>query len=193
MPAPCISTVLGSPINSACVSQIVGVEKDAILVPASLIDRATLAFDSGTVIVNTFELISGNGQKVTVKGDLPYKETVINGTQGEYVQLYESTFAFPILENSPDAAKQLMQLGNDHYVAIVQFKGYTAAKKNKYGIIGLNRGLHFATANLSMESQDAFGWKVELKEMEGLVPIHFLWAAAGETATDAIFAGLLPA
>ena len=68
-----------------------------------------------------------------------------------------------------------MQLGNDKYVAVVQFKGYNATKKNKYGIIGLNRGLQFRTGNFSNASQDEFGWRIELAETDGLVPLHFYW------------------
>jgi hypothetical protein len=193
MPAPCISTVLNTAVNNDCVDQLIGFEKDAVLVPLSVVDKADITFESDTVIMTELTLVgAGKGQKITVVGDLPYSETNISGTQGAFIQLFESTFAFPILENSPAAAKQVMQLGNDHYLAILTLKGYTAAKKNKYMVVGLNRGLHFATGNLANTSQDEAGWRIELKEMEGVVPVHFLWKT-DEATTDSLVAGLLPA
>mgnify|MGYP006989321092 CR=1 FL=1 len=193
MSAPCISTALDSAINGTCTSQTIGIEKEAILIPMSLIDKSTLAYDSGTVIVNTFELLSGNGVKVTVNGDMPFKEFKIDGSMGDYVQLFETAFGFPILDNSPAASKQIMQLGNDRYVAIVTFVGYEAAKKNKYGIIGLNRGLVFETSATAYDNAENPGTQIMLKETAGRVHLHYLWASAGEAATDAIVAGLLPA
>lgn len=190
MPAPCIATQLDSSINGGCSSQLAGFESTAVLIPASLINRATLAYDSGTFIVNTLALTSGAGVEVTVTGDMPYSETVINGTQGAFVQLFESVFAFPILENSPAAAKQVAQLGVGEYVAVLKAKGYDPAKKNKYMIIGLNRGLRFRTANFSAASQDEFGWRIELAEADGITPVHFFWAAGGEGASDTWFSSL---
>lgn len=193
MPAPCIITALGTPVNGVCSSQLAGVEAVSVLIPVSRINRTTLAYDNDSVIVNTLALTSGTGAKITVSGDMPYSDMAINGTMGTYIQLFESIFAFPILGNSPQTAKQVTQLGNDHYVAVVQFKGWSAANKNKYGIIGLNRGLKFRTGNWTNTSQDEFGWKIELAEADGIVPLHFYWPTAGEAAADAWFAGLLPA
>jgi hypothetical protein len=192
MARPCISSTLGTAINSGCVSQTVGIENDSVLIAQSLINKATLAFESDSVICTTFALIgAANGSKVTVKGDMPYKDTKVDGKMGTYVQLFDSSFMFPILENSPATAKQVMQLGNDKYVAVVQFKGYDAAKKNKYGIIGLNRGLQFETSNLAFDTQENFGYKIALKETEGLVPLYFFWDT-DEATTDLWFAALLP-
>ena len=190
MPAPCISSTLNTAVNSGCSSQLAGVESTAILIPMSLIDKSSLAFDADSVIVNAMSLIgAGVGVEVTVKGDMPYSDMAINGTMGTYVQLFESVFAFPILENSPATARQVMQLGNDKYVAVVQFKGFDATKKNKYGIIGLNRGLQFRTGNFSNASQDEFGWRIELAETDGLVPLHFYWSTS-ESTSDSWYASL---
>lgn len=189
MARPCISTSLGSAIGGC--AQTVGVEKNAVLLAHSSITKSSITYESGTVIVTALTK-TAVGRKVTVTGDMPYSDTVVNGTMGTYVQLFESTFAFPILENSPAAVKQLMELGNDHYLAVVQFKGYDAAKKNKYGLIGLNKGLFFAAGNFANDTQENFGWRVSLTETEGLVPMCFFWVT-DEATTDAWFAGLLTA
>ena len=95
MPAPCISSTLNTAVNSGCSSQLAGVESTAVLIPLSLIDRATLAFDADSVIVNALSLIgAGKGVEITVKGDMPYSDMAINGTMGTYVQLFEAVFAF---------------------------------------------------------------------------------------------------
>ena len=190
MAAPCISSKISTPINGACSSQLAGVEEQAVLIPMSVIVKSSIAFDADSVIVNALTLSGGLGVKVTVKGDMPYSDMAVNGTMGTYVQLFESVFAFPILENSPATAKQVMQLGNDKYVAVVRFKGYSPAAKNKYGIIGLNRGLQFRTGNFSNASQDEFGWRIEMAEVDGIVPLHFYWPAAGEATADSWFAAL---
>jgi len=192
MSRPCISSTLDAPINSGCINQVVGIEADAILISRKLINKATLAFDADSVVCNTLALTSGHGQKVTVNGDMPYKDTKVDGKMGTYIQLFDSSFGFPILENSPASARQVLQLGQDKYLAVVQFKGYDPTKKNKYGIIGLNRGLQFETANLVFDTQENFGYKVTLKETEGLVPLFFYWPTANtEAAADAWFASLL--
>lgn len=189
MSRPCFSSTLDTPINSGCINQAVGIESDSVLIAKSLIDKTTLVFEADSVVVSTLELTSGVGTKVTVKGDMPYSDTTVAGTMGTYVQLFESTFQFPILENSPASAKQVMQLGNDKYLAVVQFKGYDPAKKNKYGIIGLNRGLQFETSTLAFDTQDTFGYKIALKETGGLVPLFFFWDT-DEATTDLWFTAL---
>lgn len=191
MAAPCITSKLSTPVNGACSSQLAGVESTAVLIPLSIINKLSLAYDSDSVIVNTLALLSGTGVKITVTGDMPYSDMAVNGTMGTFVQLFESVFAFPILQNSPATARQVMQLGNDKYVAVVQFKGYTPAAKNKYGIIGLNRGLQFRTGNFSNASQDDFGWRIELAETDGIVPLHFYWPTNNtESAADSWFNSL---
>ena len=187
MPAPCITTSLNTAINSACQRQIGGIEPLAKLIPWSILNKSTLVITADTCIVTTLELTSAGGaMDVTVKGRMPYSDTVINGTEGTYVSLFESVFAFPIHQNTPASAKQIMQLGNDEYVAVVQFKGGTAAEGNEYGIIGLTRGLRLRAANFSNASQDEFGWKIEMAEEEGLVPIMFYGGAAPKTWFDAL-------
>lgn len=184
----CITTALSSAVGGC--AQVVGFEEIAKILPQSIVDRAGITYESGELIVNNLDLLGGaKGKTITVKGDLPYKETAIAGTMGAYVQLFESTLTFPILENSPASAKQVMELGNDHYLVVLQCKDYTAAKKNKYMIMGINRGLMFNTGNLANDSQENGGWRITLKEMEGLVPVCFYWDT-DETASDLWFAGL---
>ena len=168
---------------------MVGFEEEAVLIPLSYITKSTLAFDSGTFVCNTLDHTSP-GFKVTIKGDLPFKDTKTTGTMGTYQQMFEQDFAFAILENSPAAAKQIAELGNDHYVAVLQAKSYDAAKKNKYLIVGLNRGLYFNAANLANDSQENFGWRVTMKEMEGINPMYFYWKT-DEATSDSWFAGLI--
>lgn len=189
MPAPCIKTTLSSNLGGGC-PQVVGVEKDATLLAHSSLNRAALTYDAGNPFIVTELTKTAVGRKVTVEGDMPFSDMAVNGTMGTFVQLFESTFGFPILENSPAAAKQIAELSNDHYLAIVQFKGYDAAKKNKYGIIGLQKGLMFSAGNMANDSQENFGWRVVLTETEGLHPMFFLWKT-DEATTDALVAGLL--
>jgi hypothetical protein len=191
MPAPCISTQLATAINSGCVSQLVGFENELLLIPVSLITKSSITYESGELVVTALTLTSGNAIPVTMPGDMPFSESAINGTMGANIALFESMLKFKILENSPASAKQITQLTNGEYVAAMKLKGFTAAKKNKYMLVGLNRGLRFRIGNLLNTTQDEFGWDVELAEMEGIIPVHFFWpATGGESAADAWYNGL---
>ena len=191
MAQPCFTDKLNSAINSGCQNQTVGVERDGILVARQFIDESTLAYDAGTVVVNTFELVGVNkGYKVTQNAEMPFKAVKIEGERGEYVLKFNSTAGFLILGNSPDKVKQVMQLGNDEYYLILQNKSYTAAEKNKYMLLAPSKGLTTTKAAFAMENQDAFGWTIEMMEKEALLPVAFIWKT-DEATTDAIIAALI--
>ena len=191
MAAPCFTGTLSSAINASCVTQVAGIEKDAILIPMSKITLKSVTYDQSLPIISALPLTEpAQGFKITVPGDNPFKDYKIDGKMGQFVQMFESAFAFPILENSPATAKQVMELGNDKYVAIVKFKGYDAAKKNKYGIIGMGRGLSFNTGTFQTDTADNHGWRIALKETDATIPVYFLWDT-NETTTDALFESLL--
>ena len=190
MARPCITSKLSSAINSGGTCQLVGFEEEAVLIPLSYITKSTLAFESGELVC-TVMAKSSPGFKVTIKGDLPFKDTKTDGKMGTYQQMFDNDFMFAILENSPAASKQIKELGNDHYVAVLQAKSYDAAKKNKYIIVGLNRGLYLSAATFANDSQENFGWRVTMKEVEGLNPMYYFWPSGGESAADSWFAGLI--
>jgi hypothetical protein len=191
MAQPCFTDKLNSAINSGCQNQTVGVERDGILVARQFINEATLAYDSGSVVINTFALVGADkGYKVTQNAEMPFKAVKIEGERGEYVLKFNSTAGFLILGNSPDKVKQVMQLGNDEYYLILQNKSYTAAEKNKYMLLAPSKGLTTTKAAFAMENQDAFGWTIEMMEKEALLPVAFIWKT-DEATTDAIIAALI--
>jgi hypothetical protein len=191
MAQPCFTDKLNSAINSGCQNQTVGVERDGILVARQFIDESTLAYDAGTVVVNTFELVGADkGYKVTQNAEMPFKAVKIEGERGEYVLKFNSTAGFLILGNSPYKVKQVMQLGNDEYYLILQNKSYTATEKNKYMLLAPSKGLTTTKAAFAMENQDAFGWTIEMMEKEALLPVAFIWKT-DEATTDAIIAAII--
>lgn len=191
MAQPCFTDKLNSAINSGCQNQTVGVERDGVLVARQFINEATLAYDSGTVIINTFDLVGDDkGYKVTQNAEMPFKAVKIEGERGEYVLKFNCTAGFLILGNSPDKVKQVMQLGNDEYYLILQNKSYTATEKNKYMLLAPSKGLTTTKAAFAMENQDAFGWTIEMMEKEALLPVAFIWKT-DEATTDAIIAALI--
>jgi len=191
MAQPCFTDKLNSAINSGCQNQTVGVERDGVLVARQFIDESTLAYDAGTVVINTFELVGADkGYKVTQNAEMPFKATKIEGERGEYALKFNSTAGFLIMGNSPDKVKQVMQLGNDEYYLILQNKSYTAAEKNKYMLLAPSKGLTTTKAAFAMENQDAFGWTIEMMEKEALLPVAFIWKT-DEATTDAIIAALI--
>lgn len=192
MGAPCISSLLSAGINSAgCDNQVVGVEKTAIIIPRSYVDLDSIAYDSGTVIINTFELAGAStGVALKESAELPFKMTKIEGERGEYNFKFNTTFGFKILGNSPAKVKQVIELTNDDYFVILQAKSYSAADKNKYILLAPTKSLTTTNAAFSMESQDAFGWVITMAEKEAVLPVAFIWLAGGEAATDAAIASL---
>lgn len=188
----CFEGNLNTEINGGCSNQVYGAEKVSVLIPNTIIDKSTLAVEADTVIIKTLELLGASlGVKVQEKGDNPYKDLTIESTKGAYVMLTDTTSPFKILEVSPATVKQMMQLSNGGYTQVLQMVGYDWAKKNKYMVIGLNRGLRFETGSFSMASQDDFGLKITMMEKEGLVPVYFYSPADGLEATaDAWFNGL---
>lgn len=184
--------VLNTPINDGCSTQTAGFEQVAVIIPRSIIQMSSITKDTdNALIIKTLTLSGGTGQKVIVKGDIPYKDTKIEGKMGAYVQMFDASVILPITENTPASAKQVMQLANDKYVMVLQALNYDPAKKNKYFILGLTGGLSFQTGNFATDTQDNFGWKVELKEKESAIPAHFFWGT-DEAASDAWFTALHP-
>lgn len=193
MELPCFTDKLNAAINSGCQNQTVGVEREGVLIPRSYINSATMAFDAGTVVVNTFTRVgAGLGYKVTENSEMPFKATKIEGERGEYLLKFNSTAGFKILGNSPAKAAQVMQLGNDEYYLILQNKSYKASEKNKYMLLAPSKGLTTTKAAFSMENQDAFGWAIEMMEKEALLPVAFIWKT-DEATTDAIITALYTA
>jgi len=190
MSQPCFTDKLDTSINAGCQNQTVGVERDGVLIARSYINAATLAYDAGSVVVNTFARIgAGLGYNVTENAEMPFKATKIEGERGEYLLKFNSTAGFKILGNSPAKVEQVIQLGNDEYYLILQNKSYTVAEKNKYMLLAPSKGLTTTKAAFSMESQDAFGWTIEMMEKEALLPVAFIWKT-DEATTDAIIAAL---
>ena len=193
MTQPCFTDKLSTAINSGCQNQTVGVEKRAIVIPRSLVNNAAIAFDSGTVVINTFGLTTPGtgGEYVTDYGEMPFKATKVDGEKGEYKMKFLSTFGFIIMGNSPDKVKQVMQLQNDEHYVILQNISYSAAEKNKYMLLAPTKGMTTRKAAFSMENQDAYGWAIEMIEDGALLPVSFIWASSGEAATDALIALLV--
>ena len=191
MGAPCISTLLSTGINSAgCDNQVVGVEKRAIIIPRSYVDLDSIAYDSGTVIINTFELAGAStGVALFENAEMPFKMTKVDGERGEYNMKFNSTFGFKILGNSPAKVKQVIELCNDSYFVILQAKSYSAADKNKYILLAPTKSLDVTTVAFSMENQDGFGWVITMMEKEAVLPLAFIWDT-DETTTDALIASL---
>lgn len=191
MPAPCFTSQIATAINSGCSTQVVGVEEKAVILPLSLINKATLAYDADSLIVNTLALTTGTGVAVNVRGDMPFSDMTFEGEKLPNGQIkFDKTAIFRILGNNPAISKQVMQLGVGKYAMVFQMKGYAAADKNKYMIVGLDRGLSLTTASYSQASQDEFGWNITLVEPEALTSSQWFWPAAGEAAADSWFAGL---
>ena len=192
METPCFSDKLNSAINGVCNDQVVGVENEGIIIARSFIDKSTIAFDSGSLVINTFELAGADkGYKITQNGDMPFKAVKVEGTRGDYIFKFDSTVGFMIHGNSPAISKQVSQLAIEQYYLILQNKGYTAADKNKYMLLAPLKGLSMTKASFAMENQDTYGWNVEMMEKESLIPMGFIWAAGGEAATDALIAALI--
>ena len=193
MELPCFTDKLDTAINSGCQNQTVGVERDGVIIARSYIDSATMDFDAGSVVVNTFERVgAGLGYKVTENSEMPFKLTKIEGERGEYLLKFNTTAGFKILGNSPAKAKQVMQFGNDEYYLVLQNKSYTVAEKNKYMLLAPSKGLTTTKAAFSMENQDGFGWAMEMMEKEALLPVAFIWKT-DEATTDAIITALYTA
>ena len=192
MAQPCFTDKLSTAINSGCQDQTVGVEREGVLVARSYINKTTLAYDANSVVVNTFALSNAlnKGYKVTENAEMPFKATKVEGERGDYLLKFNSTAGFLITGNSPDKVKQVMQLSNDEYYLILQNKSYTAAEKNKYMLLAPSKGLTTTKAAFSMESQDAFGWAIDMMEKEALLPVAFIWKT-DEATTDAIIAALI--
>lgn len=191
MALPCFTDKLNTAINSGCENQTVGVERDGILVARSYIDETTLTYEAGTIIIDNIALVgSDKGYKVTQNSEMPFKATKVEGERGEYLLKFNTTAGFQILGNTPAKVKQVIQLGNDEYYLILQNKSYSATDKNKYMLLAPSKGLTMSKATFGMESQDAFGWMLELTEKEALLPVAFIWKT-NEATTDALIAALI--
>ena len=193
MALPCFTDKLNTAINSGCENQTVGVEKDAIILPVSYVNKATLAYASGTVIANVFALVTPGtgGHYVTQNSEMPFKATKIEGERGEFMLKFNTTFGFTIHGNTPAKVAQVQQLQNDEHFVILKNKNYTAAAKDKYMLLAPSKGMTTTKVAFSMENQDAYGWAIEMIEKEALLPVAFIWADAGESATDALIALLI--
>lgn len=191
MDAPCFSDKLNTAINGSCSDQVVGVENEGVIVARSFINKATMAFVAGSLVVDTFALAGADkGYKITQNGDMPFKATKVEGTRGDFIFKFDSTVGFTIHGNSPAISKQVVQLANEQYYLILQNKSYSAADKNKYMLLAPLKGLSMSKASFAMETQDAYGWAVEMMEKESLIPMGFIWKT-DEATTDAIIAAII--
>jgi len=193
MAQPCFTDKLNSAINSGCQNQTVGVEKESIIIPRSLVNQASITYSAGTVIINAMGLVTPGtgGHYVTDNGEMPFKATKIEGERGEYMLKFNSTFGFLIMGNSPAIVNQVMQLQNDEHYVIMKSKSYTATDKNKYMLLAPSKGMTTTKESFAMDTADTFGWTIEMIEKEALLPVAFIWADAGETATDDLIALLI--
>jgi len=191
METPCFSSKLNSAINSACNDQVVGVENEGVIIAKSYINPATLNYVADSVVIDTFALLGADkGYAITQNGDMPFKATKVEGTRGDYIFTFDTTVGFMIHGNSPAIAKQVLQLANEQYYIILQNKGYTVAAQNKWMLLAPNKGLTMSKASFAMETQNAYGWMVEMMEKEALIPMGFIWKT-DEATSDAIIAALI--
>lgn len=188
MAAPCFNSTLSSPINGTCANQAVGFENEALLIPLQYINRATMVYDASYPIVSTFAMsTTGKVKSVTVPGNMSFKDLKIDLKMGTFQMTGESSIIIPILDNSPAAAKQVAELANGGYCLCLKVKGYSAAAKNKYMLLGLERGIEFNAGTFQSDTRENHGWRITMKEMEASQPVCYFWDTDGETDSDTWF------
>jgi hypothetical protein len=172
-----------SNIESGCSADNAGYERQGYIINRSDIDLEKVSYDADyNGIVTTLPLLSGKkAYKLIVPPRTPFSGTKTEFNQGTYINTFNHTVAFVLLNSGPDASKVADILANGEFVILLQSK--TKSTKSFWEVYGLRQGLQMSSATREPWNDDTrTGWSVEMQESGS--------SSAGDWATDDVITAL---
>jgi hypothetical protein len=174
---------IDSNIESGCSSVNAGYERQGYIINRSHIDLTKVQYDADYEgIVTSMPLKSGKkAYKLIVPPRTPFSGTKTEFNQGTYVNTFNHTVAFVLLNSGPDASKIADRLANGEYVIILESK--TPDSKAHWEVYGLRQGLQVSSATREPWNDDTrTGWSFEMQESGS--------NSAGDWALDSVITAL---
>lgn len=165
--------LIAADIAANCASPIrAGVEAVGYIINKA--DIKSVTEEDG--IVSVIDLLSGKrAYQIQQLGQQPFNGTNNEFVEGDYMNTFNKTVAFAILNNSPSVSKDIIEpLANGEFVVIIENKYKVDSLQNAFEIIGLEAGARMSSANQNKyDNQSA--WTVELLESEVPTANKFVW------------------
>lgn len=165
--------LIAADIAANCASPIrAGVEAVGYIINKA--DIKSVTEEDG--IVSVIDLFSGKrAYQIQQLGQQPFNGTNNEFVEGDYMNTFNKTVAFAILNNSPSVSKDIIEpLANGEFVVIIENKYKVDSLKNAFEIIGLEAGARMSSATQNKyDNQSA--WTVELLESEVPTANKFVW------------------
>jgi hypothetical protein len=174
---------LTSNIESGCSANNAGYERKGYIINRSDIDLEKVAYDVDfSNLVTSLPLLSNKFVfKLIVPPRTPFSGTKTEFNQGTYINTFNHTVAFVLLNSGPDASKIADILANGEFVILLESK--TPDSKAHWEVYGLRQGLQMSSATREPWNDDTrTGWSVEMQENGS--------SSAGDWATDDVITAL---
>lgn len=165
--------LIAADIAASCATPIrAGVEPVGYIINKA--DIKSITEEDG--IVSVIDLLSGKkAYQIQQLGQQPFNGTQNEFVEGDYMNTFNKTVAFAVLDNSPSVSKDIIEpLANGEFVVILENKYKVDSKQNAFEIIGLEAGARMTSATQNKyENQSA--WIIELLETEVPTANKFVW------------------
>lgn len=153
----------------------------------------TVTYDANneTIASNIVAAVGTKGYPITMTGETPFTGTKTEMQKKQFGNVFDNTFAFSVLADSPANAAKVGQIARGKFAIAIEKIGIGSTGASRYKFYGLQSGLRAETAvQDSYADNSNGGWEITLKETSVQKPAVFLFDGnAGTTATK--FASLI--
>jgi hypothetical protein len=156
---------ISNDIESGCSSVSAGYERQGYIINRSHIDIENVVYDVDFAgLITSLPLKSGKKPyKLIVPPRTPFSGTKTEFNQGTYINTFNHTVSFVLLNSGPDASKVADCLANGEYVILLESK--TPDSKAHWEVYGLRQGLQMSSATREPWNDDTrTGWSFEMQE-----------------------------